>query len=206
MPMNCGAYPFHPVLPAASESQFDRRILSPLECSRSASASQTHSVLGLRALSSNLDRFARFFRIQNVQQMPLQFVNAEKHLAHLALQSFRRALERIVSDFHDVADFVDQQAHGSIRTADDDVHRMHVSGPVGKIQSPSQVQASNNLPAEIHEPADHPGGQGNLGNFQIADDFLNFFKLHSEHELLEIKCAELMSLRHGSANDLHMFL
>ncbi len=49
------------------------------------------------------------------------------------------------------------------------------------------------------------GASGISRNFQKADDFLNFFEFHPEHELVEIKRAELMSLRHGSVNDLRMF-
>src|SRR5579864_8617726 len=137
--------------------------------------------------------------------MLLEFVYAENHFAHFALQRFRRALERFVGDFHDVADLVDQQAHCPVRASDHDVHWGSAVWAVGQIQTPSQVNSCNNLSAEIHETTDHPWGQGNLRDFQIADDFLNFFELHSEHELVEIKRAELMGLRHGSVNDLRVF-
>ena len=54
------------------------------------------------------------------------------------------------------------------------------------------------LPAKIHQSADHIGRQRNFSQFQAAHDLLDFLEFDTEHKLVEIKRAELVWLRHGS--------
>src|SRR5258707_15890899 len=107
-----------------------------------------------------------------MHEAALKLVNAENRVADIATKGFGGRFEGVFVDFHHIANFIHQQADGSIGRADYHIHRKSAGRSWLQLEAPAQIESRDNLPAKINQATNNAGSQWNLRHLQRPDHFL----------------------------------
>src|ERR1039458_5817206 len=89
----------------------------------SGASSKSFSSTSTTSPISSTRRLTAPSPVKDEQQFVFEFINAPDEFAAGAGQRIGRLFEIFLFDFHHIADFVDEEAHGSIPGANHDIHR-----------------------------------------------------------------------------------
>lgn len=96
-----------------------------------------------------------------------------------------------MSDVDDVADFVDEEAHGAVVRADDDVRVLEVRRGGRQAEPMAKIERRDDLAAKVDEPTDDGRCERHRGHLVEAQHFLDLEYVDAEVVIADEERAEL---------------
>src|SRR5438309_11316019 len=126
-----------------------------------------------RSVMSRTADLTDLIDVQDEQQAVGQFVGAADHLPRRRRERFRRLLEQLLRDLHNVADLIDQQANRAVFGMNNHVDVELIGGSVLEIESAAQVNGGEDLAAQVDQAAHYQGRKRHARHLLGADDLLD---------------------------------